>query len=263
MQAEKIELPSFRMAYNGNAGSDLHGKMFPPGQIALVITENRLHGSISNRFQATEYCKLVPPHDNGSPMRLCLICEVVYTAVCKMGHEKMHSPANVANQGAYFDWPDTEGMATCPGTGEHIKPDRKRMHLLAVHEIHGSRRSGTEEHYVSRFIPRILTLEGYERLMGGTSADAANRCITATSGNRVQMYPELFRLMTTGRPKQRAPKHPKPVGFAWGEFHDSGRFLAYERYCMDNYKEMAKTGGQLGLMRMKFSGSTKGRDFED
>ena len=62
-------------------------------------------------------------------------------------------------------WPGVDAIATCPGTGEKVDPDSKRMHVLVAHSISGmpNARAGAPLRESFRGVERleqILALEG-------------------------------------------------------------------------------------------------------
>ena len=216
MQSETIVLPSFRMNYRKHEGSTVQGQMFPPNQIGLVIVEQV--GSST----------LVPVHIH-CPKKLILIAEVIYTDQCRFQMEEFYGRHNLENRGRYFDWPAM--IDACVGTGERVKTSHKRVHIMCAETIVGMVKMGDQEQHLIRLVPRILTLEGFEKIMG--NSDDKRRFI-ATTGSKYkgqQLYPELLRkTCSKDLKKNMRPKKPITFNKGWELFHESGRYLAYERF---------------------------------
>ena len=114
----------------------------------------------------------VPAHDMGKSMEHCLVAEVKYTTMCAQSFRAFYSDAS--NKGRFFDWPGGEAVCVCPGTGRRVETSTRERHLLVATQMCGFRVVGGTAHCLTRIIPRILTLEGYERLVG-TAKGAPNR----------------------------------------------------------------------------------------
>ena len=211
-KADVVDLPGgFKMAYNGQGvtepvTSELHGQTAAMGQTAFVLQEDRPAPD-----GLKQYCSHVPAHSGGFAMELCLIAEVAWTQECYYNLQEFYRPSG-SQAGRFFEWPGIEGIAVCPGTGEAVQPDGmhhrdtrgKKLHLLCAHSIHGFHQPGSELNILDRVIPRILTVEGFERLMGGV-AGSPNRCVKGKP-----VYPDALRRSTTG--KAKAPKRPPSAG---------------------------------------------------
>jgi hypothetical protein len=234
--------------------------------MACTLVEDRqlkqfLDQGLSMEEALKRYHTKVLPHDMCQPMLLCLIEEVIFNANSKMQFEHFYRAAG-QNAGKYFDWPGGDAVATCPGTGEAIQPDRKRRHLLVAHQMWGSYMHDSSLSQLSRIIPRILTMEGFEKLMG---TPAENRRLKFTVNARdmakeksLDVYPEFLRAMTSNgndvnaamrlafTSKTKQPKKLKNANDAWQDFHDSGRYLAFERAMENKTKlvsEQINSGG--------------------
>ena len=117
---------------------------------------------------------------------------------------------------------------------------------------------------LTRIIPRILTIAGHERLMGG-DLSSDNRFVkgkaTFTDGTeeitRNRVYPDALRSTTTG--KAKPPKRLQTMGQAWQDFNDSGRYLQYER-CVQEQAARENVGGASPFGTFS-QGSSRGRAF--
>jgi hypothetical protein len=154
--------------------------------------------------------------------------------------------------GKLFDWPGAECVPICPGTGEKVSYSRTEKHLLVACKLMGNVYRGSTLHAVSRIMPRILTIKGYEKMMG-PSGD--HRCVTiskkesSVGKEKVEFYPTAFRLMK-GNGVMTASQ-------AYDEFHGSGLYKAFERLLDD---EIAKLPSRIGNMRVNVDTSGSGAD---
>jgi hypothetical protein len=146
--------------------------------------------------------------------RFAVVGEVTFTTVCKMSFDKFY--AQPSNQGV-LAWPGGECVNICPGTGEVVAPDRKRVHLLVAANMHGASSKGSSLDMLTRMMPRILTIEGFNHMFREDKGKDA-------------LYPSLVRQMC-GRAKRTANE-------AWEEFHRTGKFLAYERFLLDQSRKV-------------------------
>jgi len=209
---------SFRISYADASCSNVHGKMFPPGQAPfLLLREQRSPDT-------------VPLHDMGKCMEFCLVAEVRYTNICQLSFTDYY---NHQNKGRMFDWPGVEAVETCPGTGNRVVPCRTHIHVLAAFQMHGFYVQGDTHHPFSRVIPRIITKEGLHRL-----APSGSPCrMSSYSGPGAlpgcetlqDVYPDLLRRFAGQKNVRKDPKHPPTAYHAWEAWHESGRYCAYER----------------------------------
>lgn len=266
-KCDVIQLPGgFQMAYNGEGVdrdviSELHGQTAAHGQAAFVLKEDL--SACSGPDATKKYFARVPPHDAGQRMQLCLIAEVGFTRACEFGLNDFYRPQG-PNAGKCFEWPGIDAIVTCPGTGEKVKPDGgKRMHLLVAHSISGYQMHGSKLEIFDRIIPRILTIEGHERLMGGEPG-SANRFVEGEAVHadgtqeitRNLVYPDALRRTTNAK----APKRLQPMSQAWEGFHESGRYLMYERYVQEQ-RICARNAGSRSDVHSE--ASTRGHAFGD
>ena len=145
--------------------------------------------------------------------------------------EDFYGRHNLQNRGKYFDWPAM--VDACVGTGERVKTDNKRIHIMCAETIAGGVILSNSFHSLTRVIPRILTLEGYEKLMGNSPKDDKRRFVQ-TSGpyKSMELYPTLLRKTCSKDLKKKMnPKKPITFNKGWELFHESGRYLAYEKFC--------------------------------
>ena len=146
-----------------------------------------------------EVCSAVPLH---TPMvqEMFVLGEVIYTPNCA----RMLTMHYRLYPGQLFQWPTGETIGVCVGTGEKIKPDKKTIHLMVTWSMFGSVRNGETEHVMNRVFPRILTVEGYEKIVGGQPTDP-HRCIKsveresdgsekANTSTNIPFYPDFVRL---------------------------------------------------------------------
>ena len=179
--------------------------------------------------------RVVPHHDCGDYMEYLLIEEVHYTMMCRVSFDCFYS--QTANRGKRFNWPRIEAVETCPGTGRKVATSPTERRLLVCSRMMGWSLSpdGETMHLMTRILPRILTLQGYENLLGHTPEGSPNR-ITKVSGpgakkgsNVLQeIYPDLLRRMAGLKPhKQR--KKLSTASDAWNTFNSNGNYTAYEK----------------------------------
>ena len=239
-KATVLALPTFRMSYSGP--SDFTGaEVFPPHQHCLVLREDLAHAD----------ARRVPGHDMGKWMEHCLVGECRFTVSCQMSFASFYSSAD--NKGRFFDWPGGEAVGICPGTGADVFPSAKERVLLVATQMCGFRLDGGAATCLTRIIPRILTLAGYERLMGEKEEEGGRGAAAGSSGNRnanrrrlahlppdapgiapgtgtpQQAFPDLLRRMAR-QPPQKPPRHLPAAGDMWAQFHANGRYKAYERH---------------------------------
>jgi hypothetical protein len=180
------------------------------------------------------YCTLVPRH---MPVitRFAVVGEVTFTTACKMSFDMFY--AQPSNQGAYFAWPAGECVCICPGTGEVVAPDSKRVHLLVAANMYATRSKGSSLDMLTRIMPRILTIEGF------------NHMFREDEGKDTH-YPSLVQQMC-GRAKRTANK-------AWEEFHFTGKYLAYERFLLDESSKVNNFVEEKTSFKMSVGGNTSG-----
>ena len=152
-----------------------------------------------------------------------------------------------SNQGQLFAWPNGNCIDICPGTGERVVPDNKTIRLLVAYNMQGTVVRGNSVRMVTRIMPRILTIKGYEAMLGpkddtsypgwqGNVMSTLFKCFDPQKGfmkppetpvvQSQPFYPDALRLFTDGaKPLQR----PMTANDAWEEFNNSGRFKALER----------------------------------
>ena len=118
-----------------------------------------------------DYNSIVPLHMPLS-QEMFVLGEVIFTAQCKLSltmHYRQYP-------GQWFQWPTGETIGICPGTGKKITPDKHTKHLMVTWSMFGSFVSGSTGHMMNRVFPRILTLEGYQKIVGGSLHDP-HRCV--------------------------------------------------------------------------------------
>jgi len=146
---------------------------------------------------------------------------VTFTKKCAIGFKDHY---DTGNAGAYLTWPGGDACGVCQATGTKIKPDSKTRHLLIVWEMAGRAANGVLCYLV---IPRILTREGYEKIMGGPGN---HRCTakdkTFYTPRRQTFDGTLGELCSWG-------KGAPPAGAAWSQVHSDGTYCAIERWFKD------------------------------
>jgi hypothetical protein len=202
-----------------------------------------------NQGHMKEYWTRVPLHE---PYQVvyAVIGEVIWTKPDFLDFTDFYKN----EPGKWFDWPGpgAECIPICPGTGEKVSYSQTEKHLLVACTLMGNVFRGTTFHAVSRIMPRILTIKGYEKMMG-PSGD--HRCVTISKMGRsagkekVEFYPTAFRAMK-GSGVMTASQ-------AYDEFHGSGLYKAVERLLDD---EKAKIPFQVGGMRVNVDTTGSGAD---
>jgi hypothetical protein len=143
---------------------------------ALFLQEDSEQTCLQAGFESNgkNWMKLVPPH---SPIttELMVLGEVIVHPGCLAGLRHQYS----LYPGKYFKWPGGENIGVCPMTGEHVVADAKTIYLMVTWTMFGSFRVGSDVHVLNRVWPRILTLKGYERMVGGTIKQE-HRCVGRT-----------------------------------------------------------------------------------
>jgi len=222
---------SFKTSYDDPTESNVHGKIFQPGQAPFLL----LREIVSPPGPTNK----VPLHNFGTSTEFLLVAEVRYTNMCEMALKDFYSHKN---KGRMFDWPGIDAIETCPGTGERIPTHSKELRLLAAFQMHGYFISGGSLHKLTRVIPRILTMNGLNRLFGCTPPGSPNRvaCYTGTGGcpgcdDMQDIYPDLLRRFAGQKPRKE-PRKPPTANNAWEAFHEDGRYCAYERF-VDNHED--------------------------
>ena len=143
-----VEAPphSFTMSYRDPTESNVHGKIFQPGQAPFLLLRE-IESPPGPR-------NAVPRHDFGTSMQLCLVAEVRYTSSCRLGLHEFYSHRN---KGRMFDWPGIDAIETCPGTGERVLPHGKELRLLAAFQMRGYWMSQGTLQTLTRVIPNHST----------------------------------------------------------------------------------------------------------
>jgi hypothetical protein len=254
-KVELKELPSFRMQYP--AGSGNTGNMFPPDQMIPVLREEwRRFGKPPEKYNQEwyvennrRYQELVPLHAPALAF-FAVIREVIYTPLCDMQMRFFY--AMPSNQGQMFAWPNGDCIGICPGTGERVMPDDKTVHLLVAYNMQGTVMRGKSVRLVTRIMPRILTLKGYDAMLGpkddtsfpgwqGNVTSTLVQCFDPQKGGMQPppdtpitqyqpFYPDVLRILSDGEIRR---KRPMTANDAWEEFNNLGRFKALERMLLD------------------------------
>lgn len=279
-KASLEELPGgFTMQYERDNTSELNGKKAPIGRMIPVSVSAEWTGpevlagfklDLTIAFiilflypyfmqllredltgvNAEEYFTRVPLH---TPHQVvyAVIREVVWTKADFIDLAGFYKN----EPGKLFDWPGAECVPICPGTGEKVPYSRTEKHLLVACTLQGNVIRGTTLCGLTRIMPRILTIKGYEKMMG-PSGD--HRCVTIskremTSGGvgaeKVEFYPTAFRLMKG--------KGVMTASDAYDEFHGSGLYKAFERM-MDDEKQANYSAHRFGNSRVNVGVTASG-----
>ena len=108
-----------------------------------------------------QYKTRVPPH---SPpiVTFGVIGYCVWTRACQQQMTQFFQ----ARPGDLFQCPGGECVGVCPSTGTEIPCDGQTKHLLVATMQQGTVIRGSTIEMLTRVMPRVLTLEGYEAMMG-------------------------------------------------------------------------------------------------
>jgi hypothetical protein len=191
----------------------------------------------SAEFNAEEYFTRVPLHAP-SQVVYAVIREVIWTKPDFLDFTDFYK----TEPGKLFDWPGAECVPICPGTGEKVSYSQTEKHLLVACNLQGNVFRGTTLHGLTRIMPRILTIKGYEKMMG-PSGD--HRCVMISKKERsvgtekVEFYPTALRLIK-GSGAMTASQ-------AYDEFHSSGLYKAFERLLDDERTSRIGNVGHVGL----------------
>jgi tetratricopeptide (TPR) repeat protein len=165
---------------------------------------------------------VVPPH-NSPVTEMMVLGECLWTPMCMSSlcdHYRDYP-------GRYFKWPSGKTIGTCPSTGKTICPDTSTVRLMVIYNIWGAVQTGGTQQSMSRPMPRIMTVEGYERLVGGTPADH-HRCIlhrlSENEATRIPFYPDFVQRFANRDPNQPVVAGGKKLGPAKGTPGESGWF---------------------------------------
>ena len=173
-----------------------------------------------------EYAKKVPYH-SPLPIEYGIIGEVIWT---KADYEDMDAYFRQSVQkGVLFKkWPGAESVGICPGTGKRVPFSRSKKHLLILCNMMGTVIRDGDVCALTRLMPRILTIEGYHKLLGPDKEDG---CIPKRIGGHqkdaktilTEFYPKQLRIFNANKPKFLT------ASMAYDIFHQSD-YKLYERY---------------------------------
>ena len=152
-----------------------------------------------------------------------------------------------SNKGSHFDWPRGEIIELCPATGRKVKTNNSTVHLLVATSMTGISTRGNKLLQLTRIMPRILTLEGYEQIMGG---EGLHRQVKSERVRRTRLgdgfetepvtetvardfYPEVAREIC-GRSVLSATE-------AWEKWSRVGKFNAFDRLLKDKSSQAGMT----------------------
>jgi hypothetical protein len=188
-------------------------------------------------FNTEEYFTHVPLH-SPSQVVYAVIREVIWTKPDFLDFTDFYK----TEPGKLFDWPGAECVSLCPGTGEQVSYSHTEKHLLVACNLQGNVFRGSTLHGLTRIMPRILTIKGYEKMMG-PSGD--HRCVmiskkeSSVGTEKVEFYPTALRLMK-GNGVMTASQ-------AYDEFHSSGLYKAFERLLDDERANLSSRVGNVGM----------------
>mmetsp|Transcript_27826 Transcript_27826/g.34365 ORF Transcript_27826/g.34365 Transcript_27826/m.34365 type:complete len:470 (+) Transcript_27826:123-1532(+) len=194
----------------------------------------------SERFMYGGYFEKVPFH-HAIPVRYAIIGEVVWTKHDYADFENYFN--DPMRKGALFEWPGAEAVGICPGTGKRVKYSYTKKHLLVVCNMYGQAIRGSSFNVLSRLMPRILTIDGYYKMLG---PDKRDRCVPAKvkhgqgswETSQEEFYPKQLEFVNStvrgrGYPSTDANGAPMFASAAYSRYHASGEYTKYERY-MEN-----------------------------
>jgi O-acetyl-ADP-ribose deacetylase (regulator of RNase III) len=214
------------VTHNDDPLSDVSGQRAPEGRSLWILKEDFSWGP--KQFDAKQYYSTVPPH---LPVQVvyAVIAEVLWTEI---DYQEMKAYYE-RQPGRFFEWPGVECVGICPGTGKKVPFSRTEKHLLVACNLQGSAMEGNSVlAMATRVMPRILTLAGYEKMMG-PSGPHRNVLISKTPGGPkepVAFYPDFF------RETQRDNPLFYNASRAFDRFHATGLYKAFERW-LDDEKE--------------------------
>jgi len=244
------ELPSFLMQYDRDPNSELNGRTFPAGKILPTLREDLDAFCGSNQpfeekaeetknLDTRMYFQNVPPH---MPVQMCfaVIGEVRFSTLDYIMFKDYYD--RQSSKFLNFRWPGIEAIVTCPGTGEEVKPHPRKIHLLVACEIAGGFTSASALNSLTRILPRILTLDGYEKMMGpqGKHRSVKKQKIVTTANGSLSpkvlqqevifedFYPTALQSLQGG---------VMNASEAWEKFHSEGFYLAFEKLMKDERKQ--------------------------
>lgn len=250
-------------------GADVDGKDFPAGQPQPVLTENFAavlsglgvtdpckHDMQARHANMSAYLARVPAH-GPMPSTYAVLGEVVWTKECQRELAAFYDHGGSGGDGKFFRWPGGDAIGTCPGTGAPVKTDGRTRHLLVACEMQGVKELGEELHEATRILPRVLTREGYMRMVGEEgphcSCVVTRRSLSTGAFLREETVPffplGLHRFSLWG-------EKAVPASKGWAIWHAHGNYAAYERLREDKRRELPTTGhdGELILVEGRSSG---------
>jgi hypothetical protein len=174
----------FVMHYTGI--SDANGERAPHGNVLPILKEDMLRGD--GPLDPEEYFTQVPIH---TPFQVvyAVIAEVLWT---QMDYADM-KPFYGTEVGRYFEWPGVDCIGICPGTGRKVPFSMTEKHFLVACVLQGTVLQQGQLISPTRIMPRILTKEGYERLMGPPGPHRqVSRVVNGESRESVDFYPTAF-----------------------------------------------------------------------
>ena len=229
------ELPSFRIEM---PGADVHGMHFPSGQRLPLLSE-----CITDSTNA--YLAQVPNHFP-QPSVYAVIGQVVWTKGCQRELAAFYDHGGSGGDGKFFRWPGGDAIGICPATGTAVRTDGRTPHLLVVCEMQGCKAIGTGLHQCFRLLPRILTREGYMRMVREGERNCVRTLRSAASGEVVEdsvpFFPEGLRYFSAWGDKV------VPASQGWSTWHAQGAYAAYERLLEDK----RRASGTAELMSSAF-----------
>ncbi len=186
-----------------------------------------------------EYFKKVPSH-TPHIMTFAILAEVVWTKSCQEDMEFFFNDRK--NAGAMFKWPGAECVGICPGTGKRVPYSFSKKHLLVVCNMQGNVFRGSGFHMLTRMMPRILTIEGYKKLLGpdkedrslnvkiaSTTVSSEGFSNTSWKDDDKEFYPGQLRIMNADKPKWLT------ASMAYELFNTSGEYDLYDKYLQTKF----------------------------
>lgn len=191
----RIETSDISSFCIGDADPGAFKGTFPFGRkIHMMREEFRRFNGLSDKESWFRYNCLVPPH-SPALVKYGVIREVVWTRSCESSLNAFYSKK--CTQEKLFEWPGAKCIGISPGTGQRVPFSTTA--LLVVEVLQGNVLSGETLKSITRIMPRILTYEGYERMV----------------------WPGGVKVTMKKKPVMKAR-------VAWANFHETGYYKAFE-----------------------------------
>lgn len=174
------------------------------------------------------YYKQVPPHSI-SPVTYAVVGEVSWTRRDYDFWGKCHASPDTRGEFAEA-WPGGGCVGLCPGTGAAVPCSSTEKHLLVVSFLTAI---AGHPKPLMRMLPRILSIEGYKKLVKGNDDD-----IVCVHGQDMKFYPDGLRRMeelnmmcyNNNVGEEIGEINMPPTTKRYTEFSQAGYWYALERF---------------------------------